>query len=92
MKELKDQDIFIVVNEWGNFQYTNLEPNDVHDISDGAPVPDYVRKFEQDLERRPNVASDASGVLLRVLRLLFDSDRCVQVCPVFTLRSDFRSG
>jgi hypothetical protein len=58
VKELKEyQDFFIVVNEWGHFEYTDLRPNDVHGIRDGAPVPDFVRKFEQDLERRPNVAS-----------------------------------
>lgn len=58
MEELKEyQDFFIVANEWGHFDYTDLRPNDVRNISGVAPVPNFVRNFEQDLERRPNVAS-----------------------------------
>jgi len=52
------QDTFIIVNNWGGFQLSDLDLNDVRSVT---LVPNFVEenfvtKFEGKLDRRPGVA------------------------------------
>ena len=54
------QDAFIIVNNWGSFQLSDIDLNDVRSVT---LVPNFVEenfvtKFERKLDRRPGVASN----------------------------------
>jgi len=49
------QGISIVAHEWGSFQFADFEPNDV---KRAASAPDFVTKFEQELDKRSGVTAD----------------------------------
>jgi hypothetical protein len=49
------KDIFIKVKEWGVFQHSDLECNDIHTCEE---VPPFVAEFEQKLDKKPGVAPE----------------------------------
>ena len=57
--DLQDyQDIFVKVGEWGKFERSDIERNNILDAQDnGIGAPTFVRTFEGMLERKPRVRS-----------------------------------
>jgi hypothetical protein len=46
------------VKEWGAFESSDIERNGIHRCDGGTPVPDFVTKFEQELDSKPGLAPD----------------------------------
>jgi len=70
------------VNRWGSFEHSDIERNDI-DVWDGT-TPNYVRKSERELERKPGLAPD----VCYFLDYSFDADRSMQANDTFKLISD----
>jgi hypothetical protein len=68
VKEYKD--ILIKVGEWGAFEASDIKRNDL-DIFFHGTVPDFVAKFERELDRKPGLAPDVCCLLDHT----FDADR-----------------
>jgi hypothetical protein len=52
------EDIFIKVKQWGAFESSDIERNGIHIFHDKTLVPDFVAKFEQELDSKPGLAPD----------------------------------
>ncbi len=59
------------MKEWGAFESSDIERNGIHRCDDGTPVPDFVTKFEQELDSKAGLAPD----VCRFLDYSFDADR-----------------
>jgi len=52
------KNIFIKVNGWGSFEYSDIKENGLCQYDDRAIVPDFVAEFERKLDSKPGLASD----------------------------------
>jgi len=53
----ENEDAFIKVKDRGAFESSDIEQNVVH-FDDETPFPDFVAKFEQELDSKPSLAPD----------------------------------
>jgi hypothetical protein len=69
-----DEDIFIKVKNWGWFEETDVERNQIWSAEDNRVViPDFVKIFEQKLVRKPRLDADVRCFFdLSVCELEFD--------------------
>jgi hypothetical protein len=51
------EDIFINVNQWGAFEGSDIERNSLRECVHGR-VPDFVAKFERELDGKPRLDPD----------------------------------
>jgi hypothetical protein len=69
------EDIFIKVNGLGAFESSDIERNGIHVSYNRTLVPDFVAKFEQELDSKPGLAPDVCCFL----DYSFDADGSVGI-------------
>jgi hypothetical protein len=52
------ENIFIKVKEWDAFDDSDIERNGLREHRDWTPAPEFVSEFEQELDRKPGLATD----------------------------------
>ncbi|KAH9963845.1 hypothetical protein BC827DRAFT_1154326 [Russula dissimulans] len=56
------KDIFMKVNKWGTFEYSNIEKNQIESADNAMTIPNFVATFEQKLVRKPRLHRDVYDV------------------------------